>query len=84
MPLLHLIPWFGNFVVKHSFRIVSGESPETMRKLCLSTKFSHQEIRWNNDILRSVLFHDGGPYHKETRIYRANQWTGFYMIGSSV
>ena len=28
-----------------SFRIVSGESPETIRKLCLSTKFPHQEIR---------------------------------------
>ena len=25
---------------RHSFRIVLGESPETMRKLCLSTKFS--------------------------------------------
>ena len=23
----------------------SGESPETMRKLCFSTKFSHQEIK---------------------------------------
>ena len=26
-------------------------------------------------------FHDGGPYHIETR---ANQWTNFYMIGTSV
>ena len=25
----------------------SGDSLETMRKLCLSTKFPHQEIRWN-------------------------------------
>ena len=30
------------------------ESPETMRKLCLSTKFSHHEIRWNYSILSSV------------------------------
>ena len=30
------------------------ESPETMRKLCLSTKFSHQEIVWNYGIFRSV------------------------------
>ena len=29
---------------RDSFRIVSGESPETMRKLCLSTKFSHQKL----------------------------------------
>ena len=32
------------------------------------------------------LFHNGCPYHIETSplIYRANQWTGFYMIGTSV
>ena len=31
-------------------------------------------------------FHDGGPYHIETSplIYKANQWTGFYMIGTAV
>ena len=30
-------------------------------------------------------FHDKGPYHIETSTvtYFANQWTGFYMIGSS-
>ena len=39
------ISWHGNFVERHSFRIVSGESPETMRKLCLSTKFLCLEIR---------------------------------------
>ena len=27
------------------------------------------------------LFHDGDSYHIETS---ANQWTGFYMIGTSV
>ena len=31
-----------------------SESPETMRKLCLSAKFPHQEIRWNYGTLRSV------------------------------
>ena len=32
------------------------------------------------------LLHDGGPYHIATTpmIYGANQWTGFYMIGTSV
>ena len=32
------------------------------------------------------FFHDGGPYHIETRplICSANQWTGFYMIGTFV
>ena len=30
-------------------------------------------------------FHDGGRYHIETSplIFRANQWTGFYMITAS-
>ena len=37
------------------FRIVSGESPETMRKLCLSRKFPPQEISWNYDILGSAI-----------------------------
>ena len=46
------------FVEKNSFRIVSGNSgnsPETMRKLFLSTKFPHQEIRWIYDISRRRL-----------------------------
>ena len=32
------------------------------------------------------LFHDGGQYHVETSplIYSANQWTGFYMMGTFV
>ena len=50
----HLISWCGNFVERHSFHIVSDDSPETMRKLCLSTIFPHQEIRWNYGIFRSV------------------------------
>ena len=54
IPYFHLISWSKNFVEKHSFRIVSGKSPETMRKLCLSAKSPHQEIRWNYGIFRSV------------------------------
>ena len=53
MPLFHLISWCGNFVERHSFRVASSDLPETIRKLCLSTKFPDHEIRWNNDILRS-------------------------------
>ena len=32
------------------------------------------------------LFHDGGSYQIETSILicSANQWTGFYMLGTSV
>ena len=50
----HLISWCGNFVEMHIFYRVSGEFPETMRKLCVSTKFRHQEIRWNCVILCCV------------------------------
>ena len=41
----HLISWCGNFVERSSFRIISGDSPEIMRKLCCFPKFPHQEIR---------------------------------------
>ena len=40
--------------------IVSGESPKTLQKLCVSTKFPHQEIRWSFGILRSECV----KYHK--------------------
>ena len=32
-------------------------SPETLQKLYVSTKFPHQEIRWNYGILYSFVFH---------------------------
>ena len=37
-------------------------------------------------LLLSYLLHDGGSNHIEIRplISRANQWTGFHMIGTSV
>ena len=49
-----VISWCGNIVERCSFRIVSGESDKTMGKMCLSTKFPHQEIRWNCSIFDSV------------------------------
>ena len=36
-------------------------------------------IIYLHEIYSTLLFHDGGPYHKET-----TQWTSFYMIGTSV
>ena len=38
------------------------------------------------DSFSAKLFHDKGPYHIETSpvICCATQWTGFYMIGTSV
>ena len=39
------IPREGNFAERHSFRRVLGESSDTFRRLCLSAKSPHQEIR---------------------------------------
>ena len=46
-------------------------------------------LKWDSNyfVLRFRFdFHDGRHYHVETSslICRANQWTGFYMIGTSV
>ena len=40
----------------------------------------------NSLIFIYALFHDRGPFHIETGplICSANEWTGFYMIGTSV
>ena len=54
IPKFHLILWYRNFV--ESFCRALGNSPKPMRKLCLSTKFPHQDIRWNFGILR-ILHH---------------------------
>ena len=43
--IFNLVYWSGNFVVQHSFRCVSAETAEILRKLCISTKFPHHEIR---------------------------------------
>ena len=43
---------------RHSFRIVSLGSPKTMWKLYLSTKVSHQEIKFNyriSAVTREIL-----------------------------
>ena len=55
IPKFHRISWCGNFLGKHSYCRASGEPPETLRKLCFSTKFLHQEIRWNYGILHSQV-----------------------------
>ena len=48
-------------------------------------KMKHNLIRSNAyHFKENQLFHDGGPYHIETSllICRANQLTGFCMIGT--
>ena len=67
IPQFHLISWYGNFVERHGFWIVSGHPPETMRKMYLSAKFPHQEIRWNKDTLRCV----GWNINNYNHVFRA-------------
>ena len=55
IPKFYLISWCWNFVKGHSFGRVSGDLRTVLRKLCLSEKFTDQEIRWNFDILRNVI-----------------------------
>ena len=56
IPKFLLISWYGKFVERPSFLKVSGVSHETLWRLCLFIKFSHQEIRWNFGILVRDLF----------------------------
>ena len=48
---------YENFVERHSFRTFSGDSPKTIRKLCPSTKFPYQEIRWKHVILHNLTYY---------------------------
>ena len=80
---LHLISWCENFVERHNFchggvllsvklqttcNFTKSNTPPWW-KLYLSTKFSHQEIRWNIGILSSasVKFLKNPVY--DTKIY---------------
>ena len=43
IPIFHVISWYWNFVEK-------PESPKNLWTLCISTKFSREEISWNYGI----------------------------------
>ena len=50
-----------------------------------SYQFSQKQCKWRYQ--QSLkLFHDGDPYHIETSplVCFPNQWTGLYMVGTSV
>ena len=73
--LLRKIPKFHeNFVGRYSFRRVLDELPETIRKLCLSTKFPHQEIWRNDGILRS----------ENERYFKTSKLTNFIFSKKSL
>ena len=76
IPKFHLISLCGNFVERHSFRRVLGESPETLRKLCLSTKFPHHEISWNFSILRS----ENETQIRIQSLYKRLKWSFLWIL----
>ena len=57
----------------------------TMRKKHLNKTYLEKPFTLLQFIFY-CLFNDGGPYHIETSpsILAANQWTGFYMVGTSI
>ena len=73
----HLNSFCRNIGENHSFHKVSGELPETLRKLRLSTKFPHQEIRWNFCSLCSICFKEVEllTYIDNFLIYYISTWT---------
>ena len=54
--------------------------------ILLSSKQPHQPDVIHPILNALTLSYDGGPYHIETSplICRANQWTDFYMTGTSI
>ena len=50
-----------------------------MRKLYLSTKFPHQEIRWNYGILRSVLSGQSSEHFHWVKSVRIRSYSGPYF-----
>ena len=63
---------------------IVNQSPQSTRPFDLSKNFL--TILQCCEKYDEELFHDGGPYNMRTSplIYFANQWNGFYMIGTSV
>ena len=79
----HLISWYGKFVETRNFRRVSKESPETVRKLSISTKFPHQKIRWNFGLLRNVFSRIQYVWRHFSRIKRLSTKCEIFMEWSS-
>ena len=52
IPLFHLISWCGSVMETQSFCTVLCDSPKTLRKVCVSTTFPHQEICWSFGCLK--------------------------------
>ena len=82
------VKFCGSFVERHSFCIVLGQLHKTMCKVCLSTKFPHQEIRWNYGVFCSVgkKFFDTCFYVFKCFIVSclSTVWSVFYVLVSII
>ena len=78
---------FKNFLSSKFFRTTRLQKNYLIfvMKVCLTVSW-HMWIWFQYSTLVFKLIHDRGPYHIETSplTCKANQWTGFYMTGTSV
>ena len=81
VPKFHLISWCGIFVERLNFRRDSAESPKTLKTLCFSTKFPHQEIRWNFGILRSTTLNSVAKSSRDI-VYRSRYISKMFICVS--
>ena len=77
IPLFHPRYWRGYFVETWDFRKVSGDSTESLRATCVSTKFPHQETRWNFSILFSTWFNKM-TFAQTARTWYITFWKVFF------
>ena len=60
-------------VMRHRDCVKSGNSPENMRKICISTKLQHQKTRWNY----SILCREGG---QDLKNISKKEWNVWYSL----
>ena len=79
---------FNKWKLRKNYLKLSHKNIPSYRKKIISsylmlTRNGNQALRFENFF---QLFHDGGPYPMETSplICYENQWTDFYMIGTSI
>ena len=84
IPKFHLISWRVNFVKRHRFCRVLGESQKILRKLCLSAKFPHEEIRWNYGIWRDAAYRFYSLLTGETGLIRTEEFISPFFVNTTI
>ena len=69
---------------KTSSKISSETSKNLLSDVYKRVQKDTRGVKWFKQLSSHLTLHDGGPYYIETSplICTANQWTGFYMIGT--